>query len=188
MSAKLLCAGAYLLLVSPPLWGQFFLDFYSQGTLAWRSLRSPSSELRSLPTLAIGIASRPRPFFSFSFDVALSGSSILDTAHEPSYLVWAELSYRLLLHARYRRHAALTPSFGLEWGVPLGLTGTEGTRGNLVHDLRRVRFGTFAGLSVPLPGSRRYTHVLVGGQWLLGSPVLLAHSFIPELRLIWESP
>lgn len=187
MRAKLLRLLACLALSSTPLWGQFFLDFYSQATLAWRPLRGLAGELRELPSFGVGIASRPRPFFAFSLDVTLSGVQ-MQAAGQTHYLVWSELQYRLLLHLRYRQRAALTPSLGLEWSIPFGLPDSQGWRGQVVKDLHPVRFGTFAGLSVPLPGRRRYIHLLLGGQWLLRSPKALSSALIPEVRLVWESP
>ncbi|GBD06476.1 hypothetical protein HRbin21_00269 [bacterium HR21] len=187
MGAKLLHTLACLALSSTPLWGQFFLDFYSQGTLAWRFLRSSAAELHALPTVGVGIASRPRPFFAFGLDVTLSGMQIR-TAEQTQYAVWGEFHYRLLLHVRYRQRAEVTPSLGLEWSIPFGLVGSQGWRGQVVHDLRSVRFGTFAGLSAPLPGRRRYIHLFLGGQWFLRSPGALSGAFLPEVRLVWESP
>jgi hypothetical protein len=168
-------------------WGQFFVDFHASGTVGWRLLSASSASIAALPSLGVGIGTRLRSFAAPSIDVVLTGARLRSDAHE-EYLVWAELHYRLLLQLRYReRHPYRSPAVAIEWALPFGLPASTGVRGTLSDDLRALRFGTFTGISFPLPSGGRYGHVLVGGQWLLRSPSFLRSAFLPELRLLWES-
>lgn len=185
MSTKLLKAIACILSCSSAS-GQFFADFHAHGTLACRFPRSALVELSPYPAVGVGWGARLRRSTVLSLDVLLVGGRFRQGTHE-ELLFWAELQYRLLLHMRYSRHPTVTPTVSIEWIFPFGLSAAEGIRTALHADFGSLRFGVFAGASIPLPSWGRFFHVLAGGQWMLRSPLALRSAFMPELRLVWES-
>ncbi|GEM_PF-1187444 len=187
MSAKLLKAIACIFpTVFSSTYGQFFVDFRSYGTIAERFPTSSLAALSPQTSVGIGLGARVRPFLALSLDMLLVGGRMRIDTHE-EYIVWAELQYRLLLQLRYRPHPIVSPSIGMEWTFPFGFPATDGIRMELQAGLASLHIGTFAALSIPLPEGR-YLHICAGGRWLFRSPKALHSAFVPEVRLLWESP
>ncbi|MEN3026360.1 MAG: hypothetical protein ABDH31_01460 [Chlorobiota bacterium] len=183
MSTKLLKALPCLFaLALGSAYGQFFVDFCIYGSAAYRFL--PSETALHLPSAGIGLGARLRSFFAPSIDVVLTG---LGRKQYDEYFMWVELHYRLLLQLQYQQTPTTAPSVSLEWIFPILPSVQSPWRQELRRDLRVVRVGGFAGLSIPNVLGGRYLHLLAGTHYSLRRPQMLSSRLIPEVRLLWES-
>jgi len=161
-------------------YGQIFVDFHAQLSAVYRLLPSPFMQLTTLPGFGLGIGARLRSYAVPSLELLLYGVQ----TPEAEELFWLELGYGLLLQLRYGNRPTFSPAVAVELIVPLLPRGAPSLQ-LLEQDLRALRMGGFAGVSLPMPVPLRYLHVLAGAEWLPQQPKVIQR-LLPQLRLRLE--